>query len=52
MKCNGEYEDYSTAGKQKTEVKAPTVAWEMEHIPFKVVAYTKLSFRHLQKHER
>ena len=52
MTCYGEYQNYSIAGKQKTEVKAQRVAWEMEHIGFKVAAYKKLSFRHLQKHER
>ena len=52
MKCDGKYQDYSTAGKQKTEVKVRRVAWEQEHIRFKVVAYTKLSFRHLQKTEQ
>ena len=52
MKCDDDCQDYSTADKQKTELNARRVAWEMEHVHCKVVAYTKLSLRQLEKHER
>ena len=52
MKCDHECQDYSTADKQKTELNARRVAWEVENIHFKVEAYTKLSLRHLKNHER
>ena len=52
MKCDGKYKDYLTAGKQETVLNERRVAWKIAHIRFKVVTYTKLSLRHLEKHER
>ena len=52
MKRDGEYQGYLAAGTREIELSACRVTWKMARIRFKVVAYTKLSLRHLEKHEQ